>query len=109
MKQYRVSITTQAQQQMTDIAHYIAVDLQNPDAALHMLDLFDQMMHSLSSFPQRIPLTEEPPWHSQGIRRAVIQSYLMYFWVDEASADVQIIAVIYGKRDQHEALSVAIP
>lgn len=105
IKRYRIHITPQAEQQVRNIIRYIAFDLQNPDAALHMLDLFDQTIQSLQEFPQRISLTNEDVWRDQGIRRAVIQSYLIYFWIDEVSSSVEIIAVIYGKRSQSRALA----
>ncbi len=93
---------------MRDIARYIAIDLKNTDAAVHLLDLFDQTIQSLQEFPQRISLTDEDIWRNQGIHRAVIQNYLMYFWINEVSAEVQVIAVIYGKRSQRDALAETI-
>lgn len=105
IKRYRTYITLQAEQQMLDIAHYIAVDLQNPDAAIHILDLFDKTIQSLQEFPQRSPLIEEETWRSHDIRRIMVQNYIMYFWINETSDEVQIIAVIYGKRSQRDALA----
>lgn len=36
---------------------------------------------------------------------AVVRGYLIYFWVDEETDTVHVIAVIYEKRDQAEQLS----
>ena len=34
-----------------------------------------------------------------------VKNYLVYFWIDEAAYIVQIMAVIYGRRDQAERLA----
>ncbi|WP_353948442.1 type II toxin-antitoxin system RelE/ParE family toxin [Sporolactobacillus sp. Y61] len=61
---YAVKITTQAEEQMQEITHYIASKLKAPNAALNLLDALEDVISSFSEFPQRIALTEEEPWHS---------------------------------------------
>ena len=102
---YQVKITEQAQEQMWKIAHYIAVELAAPDAALRLLDVLEDAIASLTQFPNRIPLTEEEPWHSQGVHKMPIKNFLVYFWVDEDACKVQVTAVIYDRRDQIQQLS----
>lgn len=102
---YIVKITAQAQEQMGEIARYIAYNLQAPDTALRMLDTLEKEIASLSRFPNRIALTEEEPWHSYGIHKMSVKNYLIYFWIDEAVHKVQVTAVVYGKRDQMQQLS----
>lgn len=104
VKHYSVKVTKQAENQMREIAVYIASDLQNAAAALAMLDAFEQVLDSLHVFPQRIALTGEEPWRSRGIHKAVIKNYLMYFWIDEEESIVQVTAVAYGGRSQRNAL-----
>jgi toxin ParE1/3/4 len=65
-KFYQVKVSEQAEDQMREIARYIAVDLQNKTAAIELLDLFQAMMDSLCRLPERIALTEEEPWRQQG-------------------------------------------
>lgn len=102
---YVVKITMQAQEQMQEITRYIAYSLQAPETALRMLDTLEKEIASLSRFPNRIALTEEEPWRSYGIHKMPIKNYLIYFWIDEAAHKVQVIAVVYGKRDQMQQLS----
>lgn len=56
-------------------------------------------------FPNRVSLTEEEPWHSQGIHKFSVKNYLVYFWVNETERKVQVTGVVYGRRDQREYLS----
>ena len=104
-ERYTIRVTAQAQEQLREIAHYIAYELQAPETALRMLETLETAMNTLSLFPSRIALTEEEPWRSRGVRRMPVKNYLVYFWIDEAAYIVQIMAVIYGRRDQAERLA----
>lgn len=72
---------------------------------MKMLDTLQEEIASLDQFPNCIPLTEEEPWHSQGIHKFPVKNYLIYFWVDEETKKVQIIGAIYGRKDQRQQLS----
>ena len=102
---YEVRISKQAERQLKEIIQYISYTLQAPGTAETMLDLLERGILSLSSFPNRIPLTQDEPWHSQGIHKMVVKNYLVYFWVDENNQTVHIIAVVYGRRDQKQLLA----
>ena len=80
---YEVRISKQAERQLKEIFQYISYTLQAPGTAEKMLDLLEREILSLSSFPNRIPLTQDEPWHSQGIHKMVVKNYLVYFWINE--------------------------
>lgn len=104
-KVYTVKITLQAEEQMQEIIHYIAHELKAPDAALHLLDALGDSFESLTHFSQRVALVEEEIWRNKGIHRLPVKNFLVYFWIDEDKMNVQVIAVIYDKRDQLYHLS----
>lgn len=104
-KTYNVKITSQAENQIQEIIHYITYELKAHEAALHLLDVLEDSFTSLTHFPQRVALIDEEPWHTRGIHRLPVKNFLVYFWIDEANIKVQIIAVIYEKRDQLRQLS----
>lgn len=104
-EKYTVKITPQAQERFREIVSYIRFTLQSPGTALKMLDTLEEGMASLDQFPNRVPLTEEEPWHSQGIHKLSIKNYLVHFWINEDAKTVQVISVIYGRRDQRYELS----
>lgn len=70
-----------------------------------MLDTLAEEIFSLDQFPYRAPLTEEEPWHSQGVHALTVKNFLVYFWVDEAAKKVQVMGIVYGRRDQRHQLS----
>jgi len=102
---YTVKLTSQAEEQLCEIADYIRFTLQSPNSALNMLRTLEKAILSLDLFPNRVPLTEEEPWRSQGFRKLSVKNYLVYFWVNEDEKKVQVTGVVYGRRDQREFLS----
>jgi toxin ParE1/3/4 len=102
---YIVSITKQAREQIREIDHYIKYTLQSGSSANNILDTLEKEISSLSCLPNRIVLTEEEPWHSYGIHKMVVKSYLVYFWIDESMHKVFVTAVVYGRCDQIQQLS----
>lgn len=104
-EKYTVKITLQAQEQLREIVSYIRFTLQAPGTAMKMLNALEKEIASLDQFPNRFPLTEEEPWHSQGIHKLSVKNYLVYFWINEDAKTVQVIAIIYGRKEQWHALS----
>ena len=68
MNMFEVKATTQAEEQIREIAYHISVTLQAPDAAAAMLDDLDDAFETISKNPERQFLVEEEPWHSEGVR-----------------------------------------
>ncbi|MCM1235176.1 MAG: type II toxin-antitoxin system RelE/ParE family toxin [Ruminococcus flavefaciens] len=102
--EYEVRITPYALRQMQEIVRYISATLQSPENSSRWLDTMKKELTSLSSMPARIPLTEEEPWHSQGIHKMVVKNFLVYFWIDTGNSCVWITAVVYGRRSQRQQL-----
>ena len=89
---------------MQEIVRYISVTLQSSDSAVKWLGTIKKEVASLASMPARIPLTEEEPWHSQGIHKMVVKNFLVYFWIDDDGSCVWVTAVVYGRRNQRKQL-----
>lgn len=64
-KTYRVKITSQAEEQIQEIIHYIANDLNSPDSAFHLLGILEASFVSLERFP-----------HSPSTTRGAITIYV---------------------------------
>ena len=103
--EYEVRITLQAQAHLREIKDYIAQKLLAPEAAKSTVQRLGTVMAALSKMPKRVPLVEEEPWRAEGVRVRAVKNFLIYFWVNEAEKTVQIIAVIYARRDQTSVLS----
>ena len=106
MEEYRIRITRQARDHLKEIRRYIEQELLYPQAAKNTIAAIKEEMQSLKKMPARIHLTPEQPWHDQGVRRDRMKNYYIYFWIDEEQKKVQIIGVIYVRRDQSKQLDV---
>lgn len=104
MNVYEVKPTRQAEEQMRDIAWYIAVELHNPDAAENLIDELGAAFGKLAKNPEKHPLVDEEPWRSEEIRWIKVKHYLIYFWIDAENAAVQITGVVNERRDKKKFL-----
>ncbi|MBQ9436989.1 MAG: type II toxin-antitoxin system RelE/ParE family toxin [Lachnospiraceae bacterium] len=100
MKTYTVRITRQAREHLRGIKKHIAEELLAPDAAKNTISAIKKEIKSLDKMPERIKLTDEEPWRSEGIHRMRVKNYYVYFWIDEENSKVQVTSVIYVARDQ---------
>lgn len=101
---YEVKITRQAQEQMAEIVDYISHELFAPESANNLLDKMESSIMGLTEFPERFQLIDEEPWKTEGIRKIVVNNFLVYYCINELEKKVQVTAVIYSKRDQIEQL-----
>ena len=104
MDEYRIRITRQARDHLREIRRYIEYELLAPIAAKNTIAAIKSEMQSLTYMPGRIHLTPEQPWHDQGVHRDRVKNYYIYFWIDEENRRVQIIGVIYVRRNQSRQL-----
>ena len=102
---YTVKMTRLAEEQLREISDYIRFNLQAPSTAEKIMDTLAEEISSLDQFPYRVPLTQEEPWHNQGVHKLPVKNFLVYFWIDEEAKEVQITGIIYGRRDQRHSLS----
>lgn len=97
---YEVKLTSQAIVQIEAIVQYISKVLSVPETARKWADALQSEIAKLDSMPSRYPLTEEEPWHTNGIHKMQFKNFLVYYLIDEDKKSVWITAVIYGRRDQ---------
>lgn len=105
MTDYKIKITSQAIEHLKCIRDYIAIELSDSLAAKRLLEQIKSEMYSLQTMPRRVQCIGESPWRELGFRRTRVKNYYIYFWIDEAKKEVNIIAVVYTRREQSKQLS----
>ncbi len=108
MERYHVKLTDHAIGQLSEIMIYISKDLCAPQAAQAWSDKLRQSMESLAVMPNRYPSVPAEPWKTRNFRKMNVGHYLVYYYIDTCAQTVWISAVVYGKRDQLQAL-LSIP
>ncbi|MFY9119001.1 MAG: type II toxin-antitoxin system RelE/ParE family toxin [Syntrophomonadaceae bacterium] len=96
---YRIVYTQEAEQDIVDIYRYIAFDLRAPEIARSQTYRIMGSIIRLDKMPLRHQLYQEEPWHSKGLRFLPIDSYLVFYVVQEEDKTVVIIRIMYGKRN----------
>ena len=101
---YKVKLTDHAVSQLQETVVYISKVLQVPMVAKHWAARIKKELASLSTMPARYPLTEEEPWHTEGVHKMSVENFLVYYWIDEEKKIVWITAIVYARRDQLRVL-----
>ena len=102
MNRYALRITDDALADMENIYNYITYKLLAPENARGQYDRIADAILKLDSFPERFRIFDAEPEHSLGIRRMVVDNYLVCYVVNLNV--VTVIAVLYGASDVHSRL-----
>ena len=103
MEMYEVNITDEALDDMEKIYKYIAFELLSPENAMGQYNRIADAILTLDSLPDRFALFESEPERSWGMRRMVLDNYLVCYIVDPGI--VTVTDVLYGASNVHVRLS----
>ncbi|MBQ0102097.1 MAG: type II toxin-antitoxin system RelE/ParE family toxin [Firmicutes bacterium] len=101
---YKVKLTPHAIGQLKETIGYISKQLLVPDVALAWSNRLQKEISGLDTLPLRYPLVENEPWKSYGIRKMPVENFIVYYLPEEETETVWVTAVVYGRRDQQNAL-----
>ena len=73
--------------------------LKNPKAADDLLDEAEAKINALSSFPDMLPLVDDPLLASWGIRFIQVKNYLAFYVISEDAQKIIIVRFLYGKSN----------
>ena len=85
---------------MVDIAKYIGVKLENPEAAERLAEKMIEAAEKLTDMPYKCPvhIPVKPLRHEY--RKLIV----MFYWVDEDKKLITIARVVYSGRDYENLL-----
>lgn len=104
MKIYHLVITEPAETDLKEIADYIAKELLEPSTARHLIAKISEAIFNLEEMPKRYPLVEDERLANQGIRKLVVDNYIVFYTVYERNRSVSIIRILYSRRDWENIL-----
>ena len=103
MEEYEVRITDAALDDMERIYDYIACRLAAPESAIGQYNRIADAVLTLSTLPERFTLFETEPERSWGMRRMVVDNYVVCYVIRPGT--VTVTDVLYGASDLHTRLS----
>ena len=102
MKRYIVEIIEDALSDMEELYNHIAKKLHAPDTAARQYERIADAILKLDTFPERFEVIDSEPENSRGIRKMVIDNFLICYIVGDEV--VTVLAVLYGASEIHGKL-----
>ena len=99
MSKYNIEITEPAESDLYQIGSYIAKELQEPDLAQEVVNKIGDAILSLDEMPYRNGLVRDERLSHQGIRKLLIDNYVIFYIVREENKMVTILRILYSRRD----------
>ena len=101
---YLIHITSTAEHDIMRAADYIEYVLKNPDAADNLLDKATEEINSLTDFPEKFRLVDDPVLASWGIRYIAVNNYLAFYTIDTEKQMVIVVRFLYQKSNWNTIL-----
>jgi toxin ParE1/3/4 len=98
MKSYSVLMTHIATDDLKGIAAYIANELREPATAKKLVSKLREEVMSLAELPTRQALVADETLAIQGIRKLLIDNYVVFYVVTEKET-VTIVRILNSRRD----------
>ena len=99
MSEYKVVISDLAKQDIRDTASYIMNNLKEPTIAENTINAILDAIFTLEDMPARIPLVNDERLAKMQIRGLQVKRYTAFFRINEISKVVDIVRVLYARRD----------
>lgn len=99
MTEYKVNVTSTAENDIIHALDYIENTLLNSVAADDLEAEIGYALSSLSTYPQRFKIPDDPLFKTAEIRFIIIKNYLAFYTINEQLQQVNVLRFLYGKSD----------
>lgn len=99
MYTYDIQITKPAEKDLYEIGAYISKELLERKTAKKVISKIAKGINSLEDMPLRNALVADERLSCRGIRKIIVDNYIVFYSVTEESKTVTIIRILYGRRD----------
>lgn len=104
MKQYRILMSEPAAEDLEQIAEYIVKELREPVIARNLLGKIKKAVMGLAYMPTRHALVNDEHLAAQGIRKLIVENYIVFCVVSEEDDMITIIRILYDRRNWEHLL-----
>ena len=99
MGTYDIQITEPAEEDLYKIGSYISKELLEPETAKKVISKIAKGINSLEDMPLRNALAADERLAFKGIRKIMVDNYIVFYIVAEQRKTVTIIRILYNRRD----------
>jgi addiction module RelE/StbE family toxin len=104
MRKYDIQITEPAEDDLYQIQKYVSEELLEPATANRLINKIGNAIFSLEEMPVRNALASDERLAVQGIRKVIIENYIIFYIVSEDDKIVTILRILYCRRYWAELL-----
>lgn len=101
---YNIRITAAAERDLIRAADHIEFVLKNSKAADDLLDKAEKQINSLTDFPEKFRLADDPVLASWGIRFVMVNGYLAFYTISEKENLVTVVRFLFQKSNWNAIL-----
>ncbi len=99
MTTYDILITEPAEKKLYDIGAYISKELLEPQKAKKVVEKIAKGINSLANVPLRNNLAADDRLAGKGIKKMMVDNYIVCYVVTEERKTVTMIRILYTRRD----------
>ncbi len=99
MSSYTIEITEPAEQDLHEIGRYIAIELVEPAVAKRVIEKLAEAILKLEELPLRNALVADEALALQGMRKMLVDNYIIFYVVSEEQRKVTVVRILYSRRD----------
>jgi plasmid stabilization system protein ParE len=104
MAKYKIEISEPAENDLRDIVRHIELKLSAPMTALKMMQTMEDAIAGLEHMPKSYPPVLDDRLQAAGYRKLIVKNYIVFFTIDEGKKTVNIVRVLYTKRNWRHIL-----
>lgn len=104
MKRYRILVTGPAVDDLRSIAQYIANELLEPAIARRLIGKIKGAVMNLAELPTRHALVADDSLAAQGIRRLLVENYIVFYMISQEDETVTVVRLLHGRRNWEHLL-----
>ncbi len=99
MSRYYIEITAPAEKDLYEIGYYIAKELLEPGIAIKVIEKISDGILKLEEMPMRNVLVADERLSNQGIRKIIVENYIVFYILYEEHKRVTIVRILHSRRD----------
>ena len=104
MEKYKVTVTEKAINDIMEISSYISKELGYAEKAEKLVERLKVAIQSLSNMPKRNGLLKDEEFALRGIRRILVDNYVIFYICSDKDLLVSVIRVLYKKRNWNDLI-----
>ncbi|OEF96668.1 type II toxin-antitoxin system RelE/ParE family toxin [Desulfuribacillus alkaliarsenatis] len=99
MSRYLIGITEPAEEDLRQIGKYITKEFLSPVTAKEVINKIGNEILRLEIMPLRNAIVPDERLTLLGIRKIIVDNYLVFYIVEESSRIVTVIRILYKRRN----------